>query len=147
MEWRDGWIVQKSGPTNSLGLVKFDMQDDFAIYLHDTPAKALFGLPDRHRSHGCVRVENALQFAAAIAQRQDIFDEFQKGMASGDESFVKLKTQIPVRLLYHSAFWDGSRIQFRPDVYGWDDDVAMALGLVRGGPRKAYRPQGEDIGP
>ena len=35
-------------------------------YLHDTPAKALFALPDRHRSHGCVRVQNALQFAAML---------------------------------------------------------------------------------
>ena len=145
---KDGQYVQQSGPKNSLGLVKFDMQDDFAIYLHDTPAKALFGLPDRHRSHGCVRVENALQFAAAIAQRQGIFDEFQKGMASGDESFVKLKTQIPVRLLYHSAFWDGSRIQFRPDVYGWDENIAKALELAPGPPQKIEQPRSsDDIGP
>ena len=45
---------------------------------------------------------------------------------------MKLKTEIPVRLLYHTAFFDDGRVQFRPDVYGWDDDVAMALGLVRG---------------
>ena len=43
MEWRDGRIVQQSGPRNSLGLVKFDMRTTHAIYLHDTPAKALFG--------------------------------------------------------------------------------------------------------
>ena len=39
---KDGKWVQQSGPKNSLGLVKFDMQDDEAIYLHDTPAKAVF---------------------------------------------------------------------------------------------------------
>jgi murein L,D-transpeptidase YcbB/YkuD len=50
-------------------------------------------------------------------------------------------------MLYQTAFWDGSRIQFRPDAYGWDDDVAAALGLVRGAPRQPYQPQGEDIGP
>jgi murein L,D-transpeptidase YcbB/YkuD len=60
---------------------------------------------------------------------------------------VKLKTEIPVRLLYHTAFFDGGRVQFRPDIYGWDDDVAMALGLVRGAARKPYQQQGEDIGP
>ena len=52
----NGKYVQQSGPKNSLGLVKFDMEDPQQIYLHDTPAKALFGLPERHRSHGCVRV-------------------------------------------------------------------------------------------
>src|SRR5206468_1865498 len=64
--------VQQSGPKNSLGLVKFDMQDDEAIYLHDTPAKALFAMPDRHRSHGCVRVENAVQFATALADQEGV---------------------------------------------------------------------------
>src|SRR5690606_35005499 len=42
MIWKDGWIVQQPGPKNSLGLVKFDMQNEHAIYLHDTPAKQLF---------------------------------------------------------------------------------------------------------
>jgi murein L,D-transpeptidase YcbB/YkuD len=144
---KNGQYVQQPGPKNSLGVVKFDMDDKYAIYLHDTPAKALFGLPERHRSHGCVRVENALQFASSIAQRQGVFGEFRRGMASRDETFVKLERPIPVRLLYHTAFWDGSRIQYRPDVYGWDDRVAMALGLVRGAPRKPYHPTGEDIGP
>jgi murein L,D-transpeptidase YcbB/YkuD len=144
---KDGRYVQQSGPKNSLGLAKFDMDDKYAIYLHDTPAKALFGLPDRHRSHGCVRVENALQLAGDIAARQGVLGQFQRGMASGDETFVKLKRSIPVRLLYRTAFWDGSRIEFRPDVYGRDEDVAAALGLVHGAPRKPYQPQGGDIGP
>jgi murein L,D-transpeptidase YcbB/YkuD len=144
---KDGMYVQQPGPKNSLGLVKFDMDDEFAIYLHDTPAKALFTLPDRHRSHGCVRVQDALAFAHGLARQQGVDAQFSKGLASGDESYVKLKTKIPVRLLYHTAFWDGQYIQFRPDVYGWDGNVAAALGLVRGAPRQPYQPQGEDIGP
>lgn len=143
----NGRYVQDSGPKNSLGLVKFDMEDPQQIYMHDTPAKALFGLPERHRSHGCVRVQNALQFASLLTTEDGVFDKFQQALASGNESYVKLKTEIPVRMLYHTAFFDGGRVQFRPDVYGWDDDVAMALGLVRGAPRKAWQQQGEDIGP
>jgi murein L,D-transpeptidase YcbB/YkuD len=143
----DGRYVQQSGPKNSLGLVKFDMQDAQQIYLHDTPAKALFALPERHRSHGCVRVQDALQFAALLTRQDGVLDDFQKALASGDETWVKLKTEIPVRLLYHTAFLDRDRVQFRPDVYGWDDDVAMALGLVRGAPRRPWQQQAEDIGP
>ena len=45
------------------------------------------------------------------------------------------------------SFWDGSRIQFRPDVYGRDNDVAAALGLVRGPALKQYQPSGEELGP
>jgi len=143
---KDGMYVQASGPKNSLGIVKFDMDDKEAIYLHDTPAKALFGLPDRHRSHGCVRVQNAVAFATAIATEEGVLDKFQKAMAGQQEQFVKLPNKIPVRLLYHTAFWDGSRVQFRPDVYGWDDNVAAALGLVRGVKWQPVQQSG-DIGP
>jgi murein L,D-transpeptidase YcbB/YkuD len=143
----NGRYVQQSGPKNSLGMVKFDMQDKEQIYLHDTPAKALFTQPERHRSHGCVRVHNALDFAAMLAAQNDVLDEFSKAMATREENYVKLKTQIPVRLLYHTAFLDGGRVQFRPDVYGWDDDVARALGLERAAPRRALDRQGEDVGP
>ena len=145
---KDGRWVQQSGPKNSLGLVKFDMDDKEAIYLHDTPAKALFAMPERHRSHGCVRVENAIQFATELAQEQGILDEFNEAMSQDEQKFVKLKTPIPVRLLYQTAFFDGSRIQFRPDVYGWDNNLAKALGLEPGPPQKIRQPESsDDIGP
>jgi len=146
-EWRDGRLVQRSGDKNSLGRVKFDLDNKKAIYLHDTPAKALFGQDERHRSHGCIRVHDALQFAAMLASESGVRDELEKALAEGDEGYVKLKGEIPVRLLYHTAFWDGARIQFRPDVYGWDDDVAAAIGLVRGGPRKPHQRRPADLGP
>jgi murein L,D-transpeptidase YcbB/YkuD len=145
---KDGLYVQESGPKNSLGLVKFDMQDDEAIYLHDTPAKALFPLPNRHRSHGCVRVENAVEFAGALAEQEGILDPFQEAMQKDDETFIKLPQPIPVRLLYQTAFWDGSKVQFRPDAYGWDDNVAKALGLEPGPPRRLPQPESDnDVGP
>jgi murein L,D-transpeptidase YcbB/YkuD len=142
----NGKYVQDSGPKNSLGIVKFDMDDKQAIYLHDTPAKALFGLPDRHRSHGCVRVQNAVAFANAIASEEGVGDQFQQAMAGQQEKWVKLPKPIPVRIMYQTAFWDGSRIQFRPDVYGWDDNVAASLGLVKG---VSWMPvqQSGDVGP
>ena len=147
-EMRDGRMVQTPGPKNSLGLVKFDLDNKDMIYLHDTPAKALFAQPERHRSHGCIRVENAVQFAQMIAQQDGIADRFAEALESGDEKYLKLKKPIPVRFLYHTAFWDGSRIQFRPDVYGWDEDVAYAIGLVRGPkPQRPEHRRGEDVGP
>jgi murein L,D-transpeptidase YcbB/YkuD len=148
--------VQMSGPKNSLGLVKFDMDDKEAIYLHDTPAKALFGMDDRHRSHGCVRVQNAVQFATALAQQEGVLDQFQQAMQKGaaangqsstpsdNETFIKLPNPIPVRLLYHTAFWDGQNVVFRQDVYGWDDNVAKALGLEPGPPQKIEQPESSD---
>lgn len=145
---KNGQYIQLSGPKNSLGLVKFDMPDKEAIYLHDTPAKALFGLPNRHRSHGCVRIDNAVEFATAIAQQEGVLDQFQEAMQKDDETFIKIPDPIPVRLLYETAFFDGSRVEFRPDAYGWDDNVAKALGLEPGPPRRLPQPEsGNDVGP
>ena len=57
-------------------------------------------------------------------------------MQGDEETFVKLPRKIPVRLLYQTAFWDGSRVQFRPDVYGWDENIAKALELAPGPPQQ-----------
>ena len=147
MTMRDGWVVQLPGPENSLGLVKLDMLNDHAIYLHDTPAKALFADNERHRSHGCVRVEDAVGFARMLASDDGILPDFDGAMAGGEETFVKLRAKIPVRLLYHTAFVDsGGRVRLRTDAYGWDDRVAVALGMAaRAGHR--FKSQYRDVGP
>jgi murein L,D-transpeptidase YcbB/YkuD len=148
MEFRDGRLVQLPGPKNSLGQVKFDMENGQSIYLHDTPAKALFADSERHRSHGCVRVEGALDFAMQLASEQGVAFELQEGLASGDETFVKLKRKIPVRLLYRTAYLDGEVVRLVPDIYGWDDPIAAKLGLGAVPPRR--KPGGRlrvDVGP
>jgi L,D-transpeptidase YcbB len=144
---RDGWIVQLPGPTNALGQVKFDMRNDHAIYLHDTPAKALFARNQRHFSHGCVRVQDALGFARMLADRHGRRAEFERALATGRETFVDLEREIPVRLLYHTAFVDrAGNVVFRSDPYGWDARVAEALGREARQARQLRR-QATDIGP
>lgn len=144
---KDGQWVQQPGPDNALGEVKLDMKNDHAIYLHDTPAKALFDQPERHRSHGCVRVEDAVGFARTIAQHDGILDKFNQAMASGERTFVDLNADIPVRLMYHTAYLDSDgRVHFAQDVYGWDNDVAEALGYERR-ERAAARHSPGDVGP
>jgi murein L,D-transpeptidase YcbB/YkuD len=149
MVQKDGMYVQMPGPKNALGAVKFDLKNDQAIYLHDTPAKALFSANERHRSHGCVRVEDALGFARMIAQDDGILDEFDKAFREkpNQESFVTLNRQIPVRLMYHTVFLDRSgQLAFRTDAYGWDQDVAIALGRPQAVRHKLKAKSG-DIGP
>ncbi|MEA3060419.1 MAG: L,D-transpeptidase YcbB [Sphingomonadales bacterium] len=126
---KNGRLVQASGDKSALGMVKFDLDDPYAIYLHDTPAKAMFANPERHQSHGCVRVADALGFARMLAGDEGVTDQFEKALATGKETNVSLPTKIPVRLLYHTAYFDGGRVVFRGDPYGWDDRLALALGL------------------
>ncbi|SEL07190.1 Murein L,D-transpeptidase YcbB/YkuD [Sphingomonas palmae] len=130
---KDGWLVQAPGPKNSLGLVKFDMLNDHAIYLHDTPAKQLFQMTQRQRSHGCVRVDDALGFAEMLARDEGVTDEWHQARGTGKETFVKLPKQIPVRMLYQTVLFDDSGEPIvRNDPYGWDDRVGEALGFKAG---------------
>lgn len=147
MTRKDGWIVQGPGPKNSLGLVKFDMKNEHAIYLHDTPAKQLFSEVQRQRSHGCVRVEDALGFAEMLARDEGILTEWQQARATGEETFVSLPREIPVRLFYQTVLFDeAGEPVIRADPYGWNDRVSAALGFPA---HEGYRlrPSNSDVGP
>ena len=147
MSWKDGWIVQGSGPKNSLGLVKFDMKNRHAIYLHDTPAKPLFQMPQRQRSHGCVRVEDAIGFAELLARDNGVSEAWHKALASGEESYVALPKEIPVRMLYQTVLFDPSGDPvLRADPYEWNDRVAARLGFAA---RTTYHLKAgdDDVGP
>lgn len=147
MKWEDGWIVQQPGPKNSLGLVKFDMKNEHAIYLHDTPAKALFNEAQRQRSHGCVRVEDALGFAEMLAHDEGVTDQWHQARATGKETFVPLPREIPVRMLYMTVLFDekGDPI-VRSDPYGWNGQIAAALGFPKSTSYRLTTDQA-DIGP
>src|SRR5262249_42418597 len=118
------------GPQNRVGRVKFEFPNPFGVYLHDTSAQNLFGRANRTLSHGCVRVANALEFAAWLlrgvpswtAERQ------AQAVASWSSRSVTLTDPVPVLLTYRSAWVDAKgEGQFRPDFYGRDDAVTDAL--------------------
>lgn len=147
MEIKGGWIVQQSGPDNALGLVKFDMQNEHAIYLHDTSSPKLFAESQRQLSHGCVRVEDALGFAQMLADQQGVADQWTKARDSGEQTFVPLPEQVPVRLLYHNVFVDdGGAVAFRTDPYGWNDPIAEALGFDKSNAKRSQT-KGANVGP
>lgn len=147
MAWRNGRLVQAAGPRNSLGAVKFDLRNGYAIYLHDTPAKSLFAAAQRHRSHGCVRVSDAAGFATLIANDAGIADRWQKAATGGRTVYLPLPREIPVRLIYATVLLDanGAPVQLA-DPYGWDAPIASRLGFAMK-ERADTTAQSGDIGP
>ncbi|WP_090207601.1 L,D-transpeptidase family protein [Yoonia litorea] len=115
---------------NALGLVKFMFPNRYNIYLHDTPAKSLFGREVRAFSHGCVRLADPFDFAYALLARQvsNPQEVFQAHLATGRERRVDLEQPVPVHLIYRTAYTQaGGRTQFRRDVYGRDQRIWNAL--------------------
>lgn len=133
MRLTGGVITQPPGPDSALGLVKFDLRDPYAIYLHDTASKRGFSSSDRHKSHGCVRVQHAVAFARALAAEDSRQGAFDTALASGRTAAVTLKRPVAVRLLYErvAVRRDGT-VEIEPDVYGRDRLLAQAMGPALG---------------
>ncbi len=123
-------MTQPPGGRNALGLVKFIFPNKHNIYLHDTPSKSLFNRESRAFSHGCIRLQDPFEFAYALlaVQSDDPKGEFHSKLNSGKETKLPLKTQIPVHLIYRTAFTTmQGGIEFRRDVYGRDAKIWKAL--------------------
>jgi murein L,D-transpeptidase YcbB/YkuD len=135
---RDGRLVQQPGPDAALGLVKFEFKNPYAVYLHDTPAKAAFTQTSRAVSHGCVRLARAVDFAKLLLSQENGWspERVDQTIASGETTHVKLAHKVPVRLLYLTAFPDGGRTAFRPDIYGWDPVLLRLLDHPPPSPKK-----------
>ena len=136
----NGWVsvVQQPGPTNSLGMMKLDMPNAHAIFLHDTPARNLFASDDRARSHGCIRVERALELAmtVAILGGGASRDEAVEISTSGEYTRVPVERTMPVYITYFTmgVDIDGDLRSF-DDIYGRDAPVFAALAAPRVGNR------------
>lgn len=147
-----GHVRQRPGPRNALGQMKVEMPNPYAIYLHDTPSKGLFGAEVRAFSHGCVRIADPLSLAAKLLEgvrtRNDIdvlLGNKDRDAARGriskmppqpqsllqpDEppplktTTVRLSAGLPVYIAYFTAAPrpDGS-LGFLSDIYGRDSRI------------------------
>jgi murein L,D-transpeptidase YcbB/YkuD len=123
-------LTQQPGPENALGRAKFVFPNRYAVYLHDTPARSAFAREQRSVSHGCVRLERAIDLARLLASDAPGWsaDRVDAVLAGQETTEVKLARPVPVTLMYLTAFpVAGGAIQFRQDVYGWDAEVLRRL--------------------
>ncbi|GAB4036992.1 L,D-transpeptidase family protein [Spirosoma gilvum] len=114
-------IRQASGCENSLGLLKFDLVNPLAIYLHDTNSRDLFKLTsDRWRSHGCVRVQKPVELANLVLGEQTFDDDFMnKCLIDQKPRVLKIPKPFPVFITYNIADVDANgKLRFYKDVYG-----------------------------
>ncbi|SHG71549.1 Murein L,D-transpeptidase YcbB/YkuD [Kaistia soli DSM 19436] len=123
-------IRQVPGDDNALGSIKFLFPNEHSVYLHDTPSKSLFQRDARAFSHGCVRVQNPLDFADVLLGYEGGWTKQRlRKMIGGRESWVKLPKKIPIHITYFTAFVDDAgKLQTRPDIYGYNARVERALG-------------------
>lgn len=124
-------VVQAAGPGNALGMMKMEMLNEHAIYLHDTPSKGAFAAAERAFSHGCIRTERALHFSGLMAvmfggQTPEAFGE---AYASGKTTRFGFAEPFPVYIAYWTARPDattGKLVTYK-DLYGRDAPVVASF--------------------
>lgn len=113
----DIYVRQLPGPWNAMGQMKFEMPNQYGIYIHDTPDKKLMAQEDRWRSNGCVRLEDHHRFATWV------FDRVPQPTSVAEQPF-ELSKPVPIYITYLTVEPTDSGVIFRPDLYG-NDAVAM----------------------
>ena len=123
-------FVQRPGPLNALGRVKFMFPNRFSVYIHDSPARSLFGRSVRSFSSGCIRVERPLELLDYVLRGSEQWSpaKLRGALETGREQTIRLTRELPVHIEYWTAWVeDDGTVHFRPDVYGRDARLASAL--------------------
>ncbi len=135
-------VVQQPGANNSLGLMKLDMPNPHAIFLHDTPARSLFNREDRALSHGCIRTERAQELAITLAILGNLADTPESRKAAADEAVaistsgkytrVPIQKSMPVYITYFTMGRDiDGNLRAFSDIYDRDAPVLASLDQPR----------------
>jgi hypothetical protein len=117
-------LRQEPGDQNSLGRLKFDFENDFAVYMHGTPHQNLFSRAQRNYSSGCVRLSDPVEVAEILlaSNHEPMHAEAIEAAIDTDKThWIGFAKPIPIYILYWTVFADDSgAINFRKDVYGYD---------------------------
>ena len=126
-------IVQGSGDDNALGIFKFNFNNPYSVYLHDTNQRYLFANANRALSHGCVRVQKWESLAFYIAKEDSLasavnrpmrynIDSLKTWIAKKDRKTVMIKNRLPLYIEYFTCVGRDNKITFFKDIYS-DDQV------------------------
>ncbi len=110
------------GDVNSLGFVRINIPNPHGVYMHDTPAKGIFGDDFRFVSSGCVRVQNVRDYVAWLLKDTPGWsrNQIDEAIRSGQRVDARLTTPVPVYWIYVTAWSNDGLIQFREDIYQRD---------------------------
>jgi murein L,D-transpeptidase YcbB/YkuD len=125
-----GTRLQQSSARSALGHYKFDFDNAFAVYLHDTPAQSGFARFDRLASHGCVRLEKPADLARLLLKDTPDWppETIEGAVKAGKTVRARMAEPVAVYLLYWTAFASpNGQMGFREDPYSWDVVLASRI--------------------
>lgn len=123
--YQNGRYRQMPGDNNALGRLKLVMPNPYSVFLHDTSNRELFAEDRRVFSHGCIRVDRALSFAARLLARDGWTQQkVESEVATGATQTVLLSEPIPLYVTYFTAERAPTgEVRYYEDIYGRDPVV------------------------
>lgn len=121
--YRNFSIGQAPGYRSSLGEVKFNMPNPWAIYMHDTPHREDFVKSYRAFSSGCVRVHKPKEFATFLLRDsvQYSYEKIDSICKLRKTVFIPIERNINVHFVYLTTALDSvGNVMYLKDIYGWD---------------------------
>lgn len=126
--WR---LRQGIGEDNSLGILKFNFENKYGVYMHDTDSRRLFNREMRAMSHGCCRLEKFMDFAEFLIRDDSIkypVDSLISDISKGQQKYVYMKKPISVYINYFTAEVDEyGELHYFNDVYKRDEKMMRSL--------------------
>ena len=116
-------IKQREGDDNSLGVIKFNFRNKYAVYMHDTNVRWMFGKPYRALSHGCVRVKEWQKLADFLIKTDTVKfkpDSLRAWIARQEKHVISGFPKVPVFIRYFSCEGKDGKVKFYDDIYEED---------------------------
>ncbi|MDP1743939.1 MAG: L,D-transpeptidase family protein [Bacteroidota bacterium] len=128
-------LRQRTGDENSLGILKFNFENKYGVYLHDTDNRRLFKREMRAMSHGCVRLERFIDFAKFLIRDDEKnypLDSLKMDFLKEEQKYVYIKHPIPIYINYFTTeVDDNDELFFFIDVYKKDEKMLKSLYYLR----------------
>ncbi|HEY3388854.1 MAG TPA: L,D-transpeptidase family protein, partial [Prolixibacteraceae bacterium] len=109
---------QATGPRNALGVLKFNLQNPFSIFLHSNGWQGVFAKDYRFLSHGCIQLEKPLDLAKELLPDKIDIHELKSGKKDTKSKIIDLPHKIPVFIIYMPVKVNGNKVTFLRDIYG-----------------------------
>jgi murein L,D-transpeptidase YcbB/YkuD len=122
-------LRQMDGMENSLGIMKFNFNNKYSVYLHDTNNRGLFRNTFRAMSHGCVRLQqwDSLAMYLIKGDSRHPRDSVRAWLSRGEKKQIDFQRSVPIYLRYFTAEGKDGQLVFHDDIYGEDKVLRKAM--------------------
>lgn len=110
--------------------MKFNFNNPFGVYLHDTNSKRYFKTNNRAQSHGCIRLEKFSELADFLIRDDSLHythDSLQVYFAKQEQRKIRLKKPLPIYTRYYTAQADSTGLKLYIDVYRKDEEMMKLI--------------------